>query len=109
MEKFYYMETVSADYLEEFDGHLVDVLSKEYFEEEHIPGAINIPLDRIASEALERFDKDEEIVVYCKDQECGASPKAAEKLEKLGFKNVKDFEGGLKAWKDAGNETQSSR
>jgi rhodanese-related sulfurtransferase len=103
------METVSAEYVEESNGTLIDVLSEEHFEEEHIPGAINIPLDRIASEAIEKFDKDEEIVVYCKDEDCGASPKAAEKLEKLGFRNVKDFEGGLKTWKEAGNEIQSSR
>jgi rhodanese-related sulfurtransferase len=101
------METVSAEYMENFDGHIVDVLSEEHFEEDYIPGAENIPLERIASEALEKFDKKEEIVVYCKDEECSASPKGAEKLEKLGFKNVKDFEAGMKGWKEAGNEVES--
>jgi rhodanese-related sulfurtransferase len=106
------METVSADYVENMDlsdenTHLVDVLSEDHFEEKHIPGSVNIPLDQVATRALDEFDKDTEIVVYCKDEECGASPKAAEKLEKLGFEKVKDFEGGLAEWKNSGHEVES--
>ena len=106
------METVSSDYVEDLDltegnTHLVDVLSEEHFEEGHIPGAKNIPLEGIAKEALDRLDKEDKIVLYCKDEECQASPKAAKKLEKLGFENIKDFEGGLAEWKEAGNEVES--
>lgn len=106
------METITASELEDIknsgrDFVLVDVLSEEHFEDEHIPGAVNIPLDQIGTEALERFDKDQEIVVYCKDIDCQASPKAAEKLDKLGFTNIKDFEKGLESWKKAGNEVES--
>lgn len=103
------METITTEKLESMqenrDVNLVDVLSEDHFNEEHIEGAENIPLESIASEALNRFDKDEEIVVYCKDKDCSASPKAAEKLEQLGFENVKDYEVGLKGWKEAGNPT----
>ncbi len=103
------MKKISTEQLEsmreDHEVNLVDVLSEEHYEDEHIEGAINIPLDEIASKAIERFDKDEEIVVYCKDTECSASPKAAKKLEKLGFENVKDYEVGLKGWKEAGNST----
>jgi len=38
---------------------------------------------------------------------CSASPKAAQKLESIGFQNVKDYDGGLEAWKEAGNPTES--
>ncbi|MFB6145819.1 MAG: rhodanese-like domain-containing protein [Candidatus Nanohaloarchaea archaeon] len=85
---------------------VVDVLSTEHFSEGHIPGAINIPLENIASEALKEFDKSDDIVVYCKDLDCSASPKAAEKLESLGFRNVYDYEVGLKGWKESGHETE---
>ena len=42
------------------------------------------------------FDKEIEIIVYCASESFGASEKAVEKLEKLGFENVKDFKAGLR-------------
>lgn len=89
------------------DFVLVDVLGEKYFNEEHIPGAINIPYEDIAAEALDRFDKDQKIILYCKNKACTASPEAAEKLEKIGFKDVYDYDEGLQGWKDAGHETES--
>lgn len=86
---------------------LVDVLSEDDYKESHIPGAINIPLKVIGSEAEKRFDKDDEIVVYCASTDCDASPRAAEKLEKLGFTNVKDYEEGKKGWKEGGQQLES--
>jgi rhodanese-related sulfurtransferase len=46
---------------------LVDVLPVEDYEEEHIPGAINIPLRRLDREAPQRLSKDQPVVVYCFD------------------------------------------
>lgn len=106
------METITADQLAEMrndDQNLVviDVLDEEYYNKEHLPGAINIPFEDIASESLKRFDKDQRIVVYCKNKACTASPAAAEKLDDLGFENIYDFELGLQGWKDSGRETES--
>ena len=104
------MEDISTEELVELkesgeDFVLVGVLGEKYFEEEHIPGAINIPYENIASEVLERFDKDQKIVVYCKNKACNASPEAAKKLDQIGFKHVYDYDLGLQGWKDAGHET----
>lgn len=88
--------------LENDEVILVEVLDKEDYEKSHIKGAINIPLKNIGAEAKERFNEDDEIVVYCSDEECTASPTAAKKLEDLGFKNVYEFEGGKKEWREAG-------
>jgi hypothetical protein len=47
-------------------GALVDVLPEQEFEEEHLPGAINMPLgllDRLAP----RLERDRGIIVYCYD------------------------------------------
>ncbi len=85
------------------DLELIEVLGPEDYEDGHIKGAINIPLEKIGKEAKGRFDQDEEIVVYCADFDCPASAKAAEKLDKLGFENVYDFEGGKKDWRESGN------
>ena len=80
---------------------LVDVLDKEHFEKEHIKGAISLPLDEIEKKAKRLLKKDETIVVYCASFECQASTKAAEKLLLLGYKNVLDYKGGLKDYKEA--------
>lgn len=106
------VETISTDELEQKfenddDFVLIDVLGEDHFEEGHIPGAINIPLDQLGSTALQELEKDDDIVVYCKNEACQASPKAAEKLETLGFENVSDYEPGLEGWQAAGNEAET--
>ncbi|HSH50833.1 MAG TPA: rhodanese-like domain-containing protein [Bacteroidales bacterium] len=100
------MKTINRDELKEKLDHnevkLVEVLDKEAYNKEHIKGAMNIPLERIGTEAKDRFAKDDQIVVYCSNFDCSASPTAAKKLDGLGFKNVYDYQGGKKDWKDAG-------
>ena len=49
------------------------------------------------------------IVVYCANKICQASPKAAINLERAGFTDVTDFEGGMAEWKEAGYEVESGR
>ena len=51
----------------EAGAQLVEVLPKEEFEEEHLPGAMNIPLRKIDSEALQKLDPNRPVVVYCWD------------------------------------------
>lgn len=87
--------------------HLVEVLPSKDFEEEHLPGAINVPLSKIGRVARERFEPNDEIVVYCRNPDCMASPNAAKKLDTLGFENVLDYEGGKADWKAAGYPTES--
>jgi rhodanese-related sulfurtransferase len=48
-------------------AQLVEVLPAEEFDEEHLPGAINIPLRRIDEQARERLDPSRPVVVYCWD------------------------------------------
>ncbi|HKL67746.1 MAG TPA: rhodanese-like domain-containing protein [Bacteroidales bacterium] len=90
------------DKLDNKDLILIEVLSEEKYKDEHIKGAINIPLKKIGMEARERLKKDDFIVVYCSNYDCSASPTAAKKLTDLGFENVYDYEGGKKEWKEAG-------
>lgn len=86
---------------------LIEVLGEEEYEEGHLPGAINIPLADIGKEVKDELDTEREIIVYCADEGCGASPAAAEKLDKLGFTNVYDYEGGKKDWVEAGNRVMT--
>jgi phage shock protein E len=48
-------------------AQLVEVLPAEEYEDEHLPGAISIPLRRIDREAPERLDPARPVVVYCWD------------------------------------------
>lgn len=41
-------------------------------------------------------------MVYCYDADCTASPKAAERIEALGYRSVYDYEAGKMDWKQAG-------
>ena len=81
---------------------LVDVLPRDNFEKEHIHGAISLPLADIEKKAAKLLKKDEKIVVYCASFECKASTMAAEKLIGLGYKDVLDYKGGLKDYKEGG-------
>jgi rhodanese-related sulfurtransferase len=48
-------------------AQLVEVLPKEEYEEEHLPGAINLPLRRLEAEARDLLGWDRPIIVYCWD------------------------------------------
>ncbi len=87
--------------VKEEDFVLINVLSPDSFKEKHIRTSINIPLEKDNFEDLVQLvsaSKDRKVVVYCASFECNASPKAAERLEKAGFTQVYDYEGGTKDW-----------
>ena len=50
------------------DGaQLVEVLPSEEYAEEHLPGAINIPLKQLDADSTAQLDKRKAVVVYCWD------------------------------------------
>lgn len=84
------------------DLTVINVLDREAFDEEHIPGSVNVPLDDdefLASVEELAGGTDETVVVYCASRDCQASPKAARRLTAHGFTDVIDFEGGMAEWK----------
>lgn len=81
---------------------VINVLDHDAYRAEHIPGSINIPVDQISTVETVLPYKDEHIVVYCANADCDASPKAARKLEAMGYTNVSDFEAGYAGWRNAG-------
>jgi rhodanese-related sulfurtransferase len=48
-------------------AQLVEVLPAEEYEDEHLPGAVNIPLRRLDREAVRRLDPTRPVIVYCYD------------------------------------------
>jgi rhodanese-related sulfurtransferase len=90
----------------ELDGptppQLAEILPPQYFEQGHLPGAINLPLEGFAASAVRALpERDAAIVVYCASVTCQNSDIAARKLQSLGYGNVRVFRGGKAAWKAA--------
>lgn len=86
---------------------LVEALPEGYYRKEHLPGAINLPPDRIRELAPRLLpDKDAEIIVYCSSLQCQKSSFATATLLKLGYRNVRDYEGGKRDWMEAGLLTE---
>jgi rhodanese-related sulfurtransferase len=78
------------------DAVLIDARFACDFEEEHLEGAINIPVDandRQYREVLANIDKSARIVVYCQSGGCGFAERVAVKLMSDGFSNVSMFKG----------------
>lgn len=90
---------------------LIDVREPGEYDEDNIPGSVNIPRGILEftiadekfwdGEGLFAPEKDEEIIIYGHKVERG--PLAAETLVKLGYTNVKDLYGGWIVW-DQGSE-----
>ena len=49
------------------NGQLVEVLPADEYEDEHLPGAINIPLKTLDPETTRRLERERPVIVYCHD------------------------------------------
>jgi len=79
------------------DPHIIlDVRTREEFQESHIPNAILIPDYEIATRVRAEIpDKSTIILIYCRSG--NRSAKVARELIAMGYKNVFDF-GGIIDW-----------
>jgi rhodanese-related sulfurtransferase len=53
--------------LRDDDALLVEALPREEYEEEHIAGAVSIPLKALTPDAVKGIDRDRPVIVYCDD------------------------------------------
>ena len=84
---------------EEEDYVFVDARPEEYYEDSHIPGAINVPTATIKTgDITELPELDQKIIVYCYTGY--RSREAAAALGHLGYTQVFEF-GGLIMWTGA--------
>ena len=75
----------------------LDVRTPTEFEEGHIPGATNVPLDQLlASQDKLPADHDALIVVYCKSGWRASIGMVSMRM--LGYTNAKGFDGSWLAW-----------
>ncbi|MDQ3307796.1 MAG: rhodanese-like domain-containing protein [Actinomycetota bacterium] len=86
----------------------VDALPESYFNQQHLPGALNLVAEDIEGRAaLLLPDKGAAIVTYCSNTACQNSSQVAANLERLGYTNVRKYPGGIQDWVEAGLPTES--
>jgi len=84
---------------------IVDIRDDASYDEAHIPGAINIPLNELGYR-LFSLDKTKDVIVYCFT---GVTSEVACRIFiNAGFKDVYNLTGGIKAW-DYPIETSDGR
>jgi len=101
--KYKMVDVTTAKVLHERNAMFIDVRLKHWFDEGHIPGAVNIPFynfhdNRLAAVA----NKDQEVVFYCYGIQCEYSDKASNRALSWGYEKVYYFMKGYPAWLDAG-------
>lgn len=81
------------------DGLLLDVREPWEYQEQHIAGALFIPMGEVIARQGE-IPADRDLYVYCK---VGArSARVVEYLRRQGRERAASVEGGIDAWVDAG-------
>jgi rhodanese-related sulfurtransferase len=83
---------------------LVDALAPMVYAHSHLPAAINLPPSDIDPSTVTRRipDPNAEIIVYCTGPDCHDSVDTAQRLQALGYTNVRRYAGGKNEWREAG-------
>jgi len=86
---------------------ILDARPSLFFEQGHVPGALNLARDDFARDYRHlslslKAATDKPIIVYCSGGECHDSRLVANALLTLGFTKVSVFTGGWDAWSAAG-------
>jgi rhodanese-related sulfurtransferase len=76
---------------------ILDVRSPEEFASGHVPGAVNVPHDQLASRLAE-VPKDKDVVIYCRSGR--RTGLAAELLAANGYSRLGHLEGDMLAWQE---------
>lgn len=99
-----YKETVpliqSSELIEKDNVVILDTRSPREFEVSHLQGAQMIDYDNFQKSDVKGIDKDAEVIVYCSVGY--RSERIGERLQKMGFTNVKNLYGGIFDWKNKG-------
>lgn len=88
---------------------LVDALPQSYYDQQHLPGAVNLVEGDVVDRAPGLLPElGATIVTYCSNASCGNSKAVARRLEKLGYRDVRTYPDGIQDWVEAGLPTHSA-
>lgn len=98
-------ELLSLQKAEASDLLLLDVRKPEEFAAGHVPGAINIPHDQLASRLAELpASRDKPVVVYCRSGRRSAL--AEDVLRQGGYTKVRHLKGDMLGWEAEGRPVE---
>lgn len=63
------IDALGATQLLDQGAQFVDVLPASIFVQEHLPGAVSVPLETLTSASVDVLDRSKPVVVYCFDQQ----------------------------------------
>ena len=93
--------------LDEGNVVVLDVRPEEEYWAGHVPGALSVPVDSLAS-ALQGLPKDKEIVAYCRGPYCVFSDEAVWLLTVRGYRASRLSE-GFPEWRAVGYPVEAER
>ncbi|MDX2240394.1 MAG: rhodanese-like domain-containing protein [Leptolyngbyaceae cyanobacterium bins.302] len=86
---------------------ILDIRDREVFDDCHILGALNTPIDMLPDAADISLQHKRDIYLYGESNE--QSQKAAEQLRQAGFQRVAELQGGLQSWMEIGGSIDGSQ
>ena len=87
---------------------VVEALPASYYEDAHLPGALNLPHDSDEATIAEVLPvRAAPVVVYCSNLACPNSGMLGRRLAQLGYTDVRVYEAGKEDWMSAGLPTES--
>ena len=83
---------------------ILDARTQPYDDLTRIPGAKLLPYNATERQISQTIpSKDTLVVVYCTSTKCPASRYMAERLTRLGYRNINTYQEGIVAWIASGN------
>ncbi|MFQ6041240.1 MAG: rhodanese-like domain-containing protein [Candidatus Poribacteria bacterium] len=103
------MATLQVDFPEVYqlwkkgEAIFVDARPASAFQREHIPGAVNVPVNRVEQglKALPE-DRNARLITYCGSVECPNAYQLMQALLRYGYRNVQFFPRGIRGWQALG-------
>src|ERR1019366_2563946 len=87
LKRLMLLRPATARALLEKGARVIDVRSEGEFQERHLPGAVNVPLDRPRVEIAQHApDKEQPLLLHCLSGARSAMGKAS--LRKMGYRNA---------------------
>jgi rhodanese-related sulfurtransferase len=83
---------------------IIDANAESTFDKGRIPTSVSYIKNKTNFAAILPADKNALLVAYCGGPMCKAWEEPAKFAKSMGYTNIKHFKGGLKVWKDSGNE-----
>lgn len=83
---------------------ILDVRSRDAYNDGHIMGSMPMPIDELVEKAKSSLAKSRDIYIYGETNE--ETSQAVQQLRSAGFEHVSELKGGLPAWKAIGGPTE---